>query len=111
MLALLISFFALLAVVVVVVAILTVRRISKGSGVPTAPLRSFDELLEEAIRDQIEHEKLLARRNVHFWAAQRERAVVQRLERRMGKVSSQTIRDLVRQELRRFELVKTPWRK
>lgn len=66
---------------------------------------TFEEAFEQALKEQLAHERLLAGHQVHFWHQQRERAVMQRIEKKMGKVASPTMLAFVRQKLLQVEVV------
>ena len=66
---------------------------------------TFEEAFEAALKEQLDHERHLAKTNVHYWTQQRERAVMQRIEQKMGKVASPTMLAFVRQKLLQVEVV------
>lgn len=66
---------------------------------------TFEEAVELAVKDQIAHERHLASRGIHYWSQQRERAVLQRIEKLMGKVASPTMASFVRTRLLQVEVV------
>ncbi len=66
---------------------------------------TFEEAVDLALAEQISHERNLVKIGVHYWNQQRERAVLQRIEKLMGKVATPTMGNYVRARLLQVEVV------
>lgn len=67
------------------------------------PTPTLDQAIEEAIKEQIEQERHLNHAGIHYWSQQRERAVLQRIERKTGKVATPTMAAYVHQRILQVE--------
>ena len=66
---------------------------------------TMEQAVELALVAQVDHERHLAASGVHYWTQQRERAVLQRIEKLTGQRANPTIAGFVRQRLLQIEVV------